>query len=154
MQSIDILLVGDIHFPQSKLDLDYKDDGVSIEYAERISLSPLRVVIDEIEKLASSTSGILFCGDLTSWGDPTGYQECVDWLEETLKIKDEVYWKHDQVHVVPGNHDVDRSLCKPGVVADKGKFEPFLNAWRKHGLEDLLTLEQVRQTSVQSSDSR
>lgn len=154
LQSIDVILIGDIHFPQSKLDLDYKDDAISAEYAASVSTCPLRPVIDQVARLGETADAIMFCGDLTTLGDVDGYQECVDWLERSLQLKSEGLWKHDRVHVVPGNHDVDRKACTPGTSGTIDKFKPFVAAWKKHGLDRLLALEKVRSTCVTKGRSK
>lgn len=148
MKSIDVLLIGDVHFPQSKLDLDYKDIGIDQDYAKRIATSPLRVVINKVAELAGKTDAILFCGDLTSWGDSEGYEACANWLNDSLQLKKETFWKFDQVHIVPGNHDIDRSACTPFATNQRLKYDPFVNVLRKLGLESLLTLESVRSTHI------
>lgn len=149
MKYIQILLVGDIHYPDASYDLDHKDHGISSTFAQKIATNPLRPVLNKLQQQAKGSDAILFCGDFTTMGCKDGYEKCVNWLERALGLHSNKHWATDQVHVVLGNHDVDRKLCDPTSVDHLAKFGPYLAAWRLHGLEQVVTTSGVRTTRIE-----
>lgn len=149
MKYIQILLVGDIHYPDASLDLDHKDHGISSAFAHKLATNPLRPVLHKLQQLADDSNAILFCGDFTTLGCKDGYAKCVNWLERALGLHSNKHWATDQVHVVLGNHDVDRKLCDPKSADHLAKFGPYLEAWKSHGLEQVVTTSGVRTTRIE-----
>jgi len=150
---IQILLVGDIHYPDTSLDLDHKDSGISITFAKKLATNPLRPALIKLQQQAKASEAILFCGDFTTLGSKDGYEKCVNWLERALGLHSNKHWPTDRVHVVFGNHDVDRKLCDPTSVDDLAKFGPYLDAWKSHGLEQVVTTKGVRTTRIEKGRS-
>jgi hypothetical protein len=68
----------------------------------------------------------MICGDLTSRGDIPQYEKCVEYLIQSLDLLSK---SKETIHVVPGNHDVNRSLCTDRENVNTKKFEPLLKAW-------------------------
>jgi 3',5'-cyclic AMP phosphodiesterase CpdA len=50
---------------------------------------------------------VAFTGDLADWGHPTDYPGAIAFLKETCKALEVPL---DRLFVVPGNHDVDRTI--------------------------------------------
>jgi hypothetical protein len=133
MKSIKLLLVGDIHYPDVKSALaiaDYKDTAYPSDLAKISIPDKLQNVAREISRLRDDDeciAGILLCGDLTTHGDLDGYRDCVKYLNEALRLSDSTIWRNEHVHIVPGNHDVDRKLCDGSDFFQK--FIPLVEAW-------------------------
>jgi len=153
MKYIQILLVGDIHYPDSSVDLDHKDPGISSTFAKKLATNPLRPVLIKLQQQANESDAILFCGDFTTLGSKEGYENCVNWLEKALGLQRNKHWQPDRVHVVMGNHDVDRKLCDPASSDHLAKFGPYLEVWKSHGLEQVVTTSGVRTTRVEIGKS-
>lgn len=132
---ISLLQVGDIHFPDSKNQqiVDYKDENVPAPFIETLSLKTLPFILKKIHSFLSQKDihGILFCGDLTSGGSLEGYKECLSYLKENFLSPDN--FQQDQVHAVPGNHDIDRDTCDPTGADNETKFETLRTAWKDIG---------------------
>jgi len=109
-ESYCFLHLSDVHFGQEKggqvfINNDIKDElipylkGLAVERAEA-KLLPI--------------DGMLVTGDIAFSGKKGEYQEAAEWL---AKIADAVGCDRTEVHVVPGNHDVDRKAISPGIHA-------------------------------------
>lgn len=147
MSRISLLQLGDIHFPDAigaKL-ADRKDSGISAALTASITPQRLPIVFSEITRLIDKhgITAILMCGDLTSYGDIDAYTECVQYLNKTLDLVDR--WQPDRVHVVPGNHDVNRRLADR-TAEILPKFEPLEAAWSEIGFSDVLATGTRRST--------
>jgi 3',5'-cyclic AMP phosphodiesterase CpdA len=153
MKKIKLIHIGDVHYPESHAMrlLDHKDKGFPAAFSATLSAGRLKAVTQKVIALTESDNdirGVLISGDLTDRGSLPGYTDCVEYLRTALRIGDPAGWAVDEVHVVPGNHDVDRSLCNPGTVGDfHTKFVPLRDAWSAHGL-DILATGAPRATSV------
>ena len=156
MKTSKLLLIGDIHFPDVKSALqsaDYKDKAYPQSLAELTVPNRLSNVAREVAHLHDtdkSIAALLLCGDLTSRGDLQGYKDCVAYLNKVLQVSTDGIWSDNQVHIVPGNHDVDRKLCESAKsVFDK--FIPLITAWQGPQARSL-TVKTIRETSVGKAD--
>lgn len=154
MRRLKLIQIGDIHLPEAKLMpslVDWKDGAFPSKLGEVISTTPMHSVMRQllsfIENERQSIAGILVCGDLTSRGDLHGYENCLNYLERTLQITQSSLWQADQIHVVPGNHDIDRTKYDHKQQNIYLKFDPLILAWRKLGLP-ILAVRGFRQTQV------
>ncbi|NQU20103.1 MAG: metallophosphoesterase [Candidatus Nealsonbacteria bacterium] len=152
MKAISVLQIGDVHYPCNKdvRLVDRKDTSVPA-IASAISPKALPKVIRAISTLAQKRppAAILVCGDLTTRGNTDAYERCVKYLITSLKL---VASKNkNDIHVVPGNHDVDRELCTLRAELNLNKFDRLAAAWRTE-YDDVLVTNGVRETHV--SDSR
>jgi Calcineurin-like phosphoesterase len=134
LRSLRFLQIGDIHFPEDKDKslVDFKDHGISKSFVERASPNSMSAVMREVVKLCSeddALDGVLLCGDLTSNGDLDGYKECLKYLDRTIEIAGNSRWEKEQIHAVPGNHDIDRDLCDPDSEGTLKQFIPLSSAW-------------------------
>jgi hypothetical protein len=114
MQSIKIIHVGDIHFPDRKdaLLVDLKDEGMSGKWVSGLVPDPFKKTSDEIRLLLLTDpliKAVLISGDLTTAGKISGYKECVDFLSTALEFSNGHIWDDKVLRVVPGNHDVVRA---------------------------------------------
>lgn len=151
MTHLKIIQIGDIHYPTATVPLvDKRDCGVGDPFVRAISALPIQNVIRKVIELCqkdAAVKGILLCGDLTSCGDIVGYKRCVEYLCRSLGKGAPEIWNQDSVHVVPGNHDIDRSLCDPRGEDLYCKFTPLEDVWRSRAFP-VLTCRNVRQTTV------
>ena len=152
MKKITFIQIGDVHF-QDKKDAhlnDIKDKAVDSDFINNISPNPFSKVSTELVRVIQkmSISGILLSGDLSSRGCLDSYKACVDHFVELSEIftKDE-----KKIHVVPGNHDIDRKTAIEGNHGDK--FKPFQEIWKKIGL-DILKPEEVRTSLIESNNNK
>lgn len=145
MKKVSVLQLGDIHFGEfnEKILVDDKDIGMS-SITEKITPRKLQLVIQAASKVIQkkAPSALLLCGDLTSAGDKQVYEECVKYLVTSLSIRE---FGPEKIHVVPGNHDVDRKLCTNTNDLNLEKFQPLLDIWRKH-LGNVIALDNIRST--------
>jgi len=136
MQSIKLLHIGDVHYPERNDDdpADIKDSAIDSTFVDLISPTPLKTVADDLRRRLlddTAVKGVLVSGDLTTRGDIVGYTECVDYLRHVLSLDEPAVWKDRILAVVPGNHDVDRLE-----VDDTGhdyfrKFSKATDIWQK-----------------------
>lgn len=56
-----------------------------------------------------AVDAILVGGDIAFKAHPAEYEVATVWLKD---VADRTGCRHDRIYVVPGNHDVDRSICK------------------------------------------
>lgn len=144
MKSVSVLQIGDIHYPENSgsIGADVKDFSLPAITAGAAS-NTLQVVFREISHIITRRppASILVCGDLTSSGNISQYQECVKYLISSLDLHSR---SKESIHVVPGNHDIDRTLCSDHEKLNLKKFEPLLKAW------DLLTKEVLLTSGIRS----
>jgi hypothetical protein len=145
MQSVTVLQLGDVHFPQHEnvVAVDHKDHAASPSLVSAVAGNPLQQVVRRarrrLDELGPATL-LAQCGDMTSFGDLASYDRCVEYLTGALDLPAH---PADLLHAVPGNHDVDRSLCDP---ADTfAKFEPLADSWQRRALP-ILSARGVRVT--------
>jgi len=153
-----ILQIGDVHLPdyQSSRIVNHKDKGFPQSVLNLIAPTRLQVVakclINLMETSRHKPAGIIISGDLTSRGNLKGYQDCVDYLCTVLQLNDSNKWIPDQIHVVPGNHDIDRAN-----IDDKSdlysKFIPLCESWQSKGLT-VLANENRRHTQILKAGMR
>jgi hypothetical protein len=148
LKSCNLIHIGDIHYPDAKKEklADIKDPAFPNAIADRARLIPLtcvaRALTTHLE--GSVSKALLLTGDLTSLGDASGYRDCLLFLNDLLNLK---RWPADYVHVVPGNHDVDRDRVDPDGKDITSKFEEIAVAWRDLGLP-ILAVDSVRESSI------
>lgn len=151
MKSAKLLQLGDIHFPDHK-DLrlgDIKDTGAPAALVSAIGPNRLQTVMKKACQVIEEQhiQGLLICGDLTSYGDLAQYSACVDYLQSALDVANPDRWNPDAIHVVPGNHDVDRKNCDPAGIDLFHKFDPLIASWKRIGL-NILAARSVRSTEI------
>jgi len=156
MKSMRLLQIGDVHYPDAKANsaiVDLKDGALSRHLVSLTTPDRLQSVARSLTKLCQSNRTgdrihvVLFSGDLTARGQLLGYKECLRYLNNVLRVADGSIWSQDCVHAVPGNHDVDRTLCVPTNPDMFVKFRPLVSAWQDLGLP-ILQASTIRQTTV------
>ncbi len=158
MQTLSLIQISDLHYPEEILaasrNTDWKDDAFPRRLGDAISTPRLQSVMRELlgylDMNKSITAGIIICGDLTSEGNIDGYSNSLKYLNETLQLATKDVWQEDQVHVVPGNHDINRDKCDPNGDDLFQKFDQLVIAWHNIGLP-ILTARDVRQTQVSAN---
>lgn len=150
MQTISVLQIGDVHFPDSKDKrlLDLKDKTMDALVANA-SPHTLTTVVRALTKIISREriSAFLLCGDLTTAGNLPYYSDCVKYLVDVLKLDSA---GKDNVHVVPGNHDVNRALCIDKIALNPEKFAPLQTAWMEN-YNDVIVTHGVRGSDIRVS---
>ena len=152
MQTVKLLQIGDVHYPDLLSDFptaDIKDRGYPRSVITKSLPTDTRVVLARSIRDAArdaSIQAVLVCGDLTTRGSLIPYQECRTWLRDACGLGDLTRWPRDRVHVVPGNHDIDQGLCSPDEIDVHKKFEQIEAAWGADG--DELTVRQLRTTRI------
>lgn len=97
--------VSDIHFGQEK------DDRVHIHADVKQQLiADAREVVSKIA--GGAAHGILVTGDIAQSGTKAEYDEAGKWLDE---LAASIGVKISCVQMVPGNHDLDRTMLSPAV---------------------------------------
>ena len=151
MQRIRVLQVGDLHYDDAIAgppDVDVKDPGFQPSLLAAAAPPQLRAVMQRLQTLceADVPDAAVFCGDLSSRGNLDVYRECVAYLDDNLQLSSAHFWPPEQIHVVAGNHDVDRNLVDPKGVDLFQKFRPLEATWKASGT-DVLVCDDVRSTS-------
>jgi hypothetical protein len=149
LDSVSVIQMSDVHYPDtSERSVDWKDKGFPLTLGTAISVHPLQTVLRELLNVVGakkdSLAALLFCGDLTSEGDLEGYQRCLEHLDQALQLSQSAVWSKNQIHAVPGNHDVSRRAC--GSVNLLSKFEPLIMAW--DGLGGRKFTDRVRHEQI------
>ena len=150
VQTISVLQIGDVHFPDSrdKRLLDLKDKSMDALVANAAPHT-LTKVVRALAKIISHEpiSALLLCGDLTTAGDLPNYSDCVKYLVDVLRLDSA---DKNNVHVVPGNHDVSRALCTDKGALNRQKFAPLQSAWMEN-YDDVIVTQGVRGSDVSDS---
>lgn len=155
MRELTIFQVGDVHYPDhTKPFADIRDGALSAALVaaatpETELQGSTRALLARLESTAHPI--LVFMGDLTTKGDLAQYDSCVEFLERAFSLSDAATWQEERLHVVPGNHDVDRSLAAPGDLLSK--FVPLADAWHGHGLGVIAT-KSIRHTTFEHDDCR
>ncbi|HEX8321782.1 metallophosphoesterase family protein [Longimicrobium sp.] len=167
MKSLSLLHLGDVHYPETRHGaavIDDKDPGFSAALKARVSPHRLTAVMATIRRLAENQAdlgGVLLSGDLTTNAKVGEYKECIQYLQKCFGGLQP--WESDGLHVVPGNHDVNRSkIPLPGSDDEPDpvphadsleKFEEFRTAWAEIG-RPILAVDAVRVTELNASGCR
>jgi len=155
MDQIRIIHVGDIHYPESNADrfvVDRKDAGAPAAWVSRFSPDKVKQVSEAIVDQSASADAVLLSGDLTSRASMAGYRSCLEYLKRALRLTDASLWQQESIHVVPGNHDVERALAELDDTRLFERFEAIRRAWQDLGLP-VLVPNAVRTSSVTSGRS-
>ncbi|MEQ1670881.1 MAG: metallophosphoesterase [Hyphomicrobium sp.] len=127
MKVISTAIVGDIHYPISKLDtiLDQKLSAPE-SLKDALGTTRLALVIRDIisEHARAPFDNILFVGDFTNQGDSAGFEDCLRYFSDALK--------HLSIPLVgvPGNHD---QQTPQKFIDNDTKFDTFKTALRTGG---------------------
>lgn len=150
---ISFLQLGDVHFPdllKSPPLADVKDKGFSTAMTSSISSNRIAEIVREINKVKEQEDlvAIILTGDLTTRGNTSGYEECLNFLHGALQLSDSLYWKNRKLLAVPGNHDINRRAIVSGQPLE-AKFEPLLSYWEaRFGSRDFLTVNSPIPTDL------
>jgi hypothetical protein len=157
MRRLTLFQVGDVHFPDhAEADADVKDGAFPASLISATSSKQLMASTRElVAQLADAPgAGLIFSGDLTSKGDLAAYGECVDYLVNAFLLDNPEHWDPSRIHVVPGNHDVNRDLAAEQMSGDLfSKFAPLRAAWARHGL-DVIAIETPRRSYLSEEGAR
>jgi len=137
LTTVRILQVGDLHLPSvigERRNVDDKDRSFSFELKNRISSSPTKVVYQKLYELISSQQydSVLFMGDLTDRGNLKNFDQAARYLAQALQIGSGRQNHTVQVGIVPGNHDINRTLASSASLLDK--FSPLNASLVSNGL--------------------
>lgn len=149
MDTVRILHIGDIHYPEHRNEtaIHLKDAGFPRPVRNAITPHDLTTSVRGMTLLLQKRNihGVLLSGDLTSWGDLTGYDACVRYMADALGVSEKDRWQPEQLHVVPGNHDVDGDYRGGGDLV--AKFAPVRDAWTRRWA-DVLSAGAARPTAI------
>lgn len=121
------LQIGDIHYDeliQATTDPDAKDPAAPVGLVH----PHVRPVAPEAAKRlaqainARTKPAIAICGDLTSKGDLDVFAQALEYLADILDLDRHPTLDANQVHLVPGNHDVDWKRSMPYINLDSTRF--------------------------------
>lgn len=135
-KSVSFLQLGDVHYPdlhKARLLVDHKDKGMSAAMVGAISSSRIADITRGLARVRQEEEQIVaiaMTGDLTTAGDVSGYEACLNFLNGALQLSDHAYWQNRRLLVVPGNHDINRTSIVAGQPL-LDKFTPLLDVWMK-----------------------
>lgn len=151
MNTLKILQLGDIHYPDHKDEKigDIQDSAAFSSLTSALVPNRLQLVMRKVTEVAheDDVRGILLCGDLTSRGDLAQYSQCVTYVNDALGLANANQWTQDGVHAVPGNHDINREHCDPEGVDLNQKFALLAQSWNGIGMQ-ILPIGGIRSTSL------
>lgn len=132
-----ILQIGDMHLPAaqtSRRNIDDKDNRFSSDLKGIISSSPIKLVMQKCYELMETgkVHALVLMGDLTDKGNLDGYKSAVRYIADALQVGVGRKYERLPCIVVPGNHDINRTLAASPSLADK--FAPLNECLSKHGL--------------------
>lgn len=104
-----LLHLSDIHFRTPECMNPSHDPGVPFRSLLEIDL------VDLCTKDGTAVDAILVGGDIAFKGHPDEYKVAKDWL---LRVAERCGCKPEGILIVPGNHDVDRSICATAAVSN------------------------------------
>ncbi len=147
-RTIRLLHIGDVHLPdcQATLECDIKDPGFPQHLSTAVAPNRLQTVVRKLADKVRTADGVAICGDLTSRGDLEGYKQCVKYLAEALTLS---RISRDKIHVVPGNHDVDRGVAQESTELLE-KFRPLGASWNACHIS-IFKLEGLRKTLLSNA---
>jgi len=145
-----IIQIGDVHFPdhnEGSATVDNKDPALSGTFARAIGASPFQQSLRSLIKVlgAKEFSAVAFMGDLTSYGEVSGYEECVKLFAKSFRLSsaDDALIAPDKIMIVAGNHDINRDVAVAN--GSPAKFKP---------LNKILSNESFLPFHVNSIDQR
>lgn len=148
MPTIDLIQLGDIHYPENwaTVDVDMKDTAAPGYVVDAVVRQQTLVeVINRALQLRDARDGsvVVVTGDLTTRAEMGPYGLCAQWLAQTFDLPSSA----DRFHVVLGNHDVVRALANDGA-NPFNKFEDARAAWAATATADVLAVDAPRRTVV------
>jgi 3',5'-cyclic AMP phosphodiesterase CpdA len=148
MPHISFVHIGDIHYPVNSAiqQVDLKDKGLSPDFIASVAPSRMKSAMDSLVRVLEERNDVralLFSGDLTSRSDLDGYDDCVEYLAANLSRM--TIWKQDQLHVVHGNHDIDRSANTAHDAL--ARYRPTQQSWTDRSMP-ILHADQVRSVEI------
>ena len=153
MEKIRIMHIGDIHYPERHNAhlADIKDKGVSRDFIDKITPNKFDKVAKSLLHVIKTQEihSVLLSGDLTSYGEKNGYQRCVEYFLDLFSKEN--CDKEIDLHVVPGNHDLERD--KAGSANQFEKFKEFSSIWKANG-KDILKPDGVRTSEIDLDGKR
>jgi hypothetical protein len=140
-----------VHFDEARsvTAVDLQDGAMPRRVVDSAIVSPLQSVFRKLRQIESSADGIAIVGDLSTKGDSGIYKECAEYLISNLQLI-ESGRTIEQIHVVPGNHDVDHELVGQDDVL--AKFVPLQTIWRELGVPAIAATEP-RQSTISNDGS-
>ncbi|WP_157863557.1 metallophosphoesterase [Mycolicibacterium obuense] len=152
-----MLQIGDIHydkFSEKTLAVDNKDKTPPAGIVQNLA-RPVSLVIGEHLKSRMSAGdrpAVVICGDLTSRGDTETYKRAVAYLEQLLCAIPATCPNADQVHIVPGNHDVDWRKTMPYADLSVHRLRPIVDIVDSSLIPAPLTVT-TRTSNIQSGNA-
>ncbi|MDX0463503.1 hypothetical protein GOC73_28255 [Sinorhizobium medicae] len=156
LPKVRLLQIGDIHLVSNagnKAFVDDKDTTFPLNLKNIISRSPIKTVFRRIFEIIKEQDidAVLFMGDLTDYGKLDGYEACSKYIASALQIGSKGLYRDIPVGIVPGNHDINRTLAlKPGTST---KFTPLVEALTGAGLPPL-PVHKAMHRSVEKGNAR
>lgn len=154
MRSLRVLQIGDVHYPDAKQKTaaDVGDAAFPTPVVESMLRHPLQGVVRAatVELQRNPVDVIFVCGDLTTKGKFSDYEDCLDYLNTAFTLR---RFAPDRLHAVPGNHDIDRALVPRDGADLEAKFAALSGAWSSRGLSPL-TVSSLRATTASASGDR
>lgn len=140
--------LGDVHYGThaGDLDADLKDKGFPEGLHAKVVRGRLPAVLRAAVKVRAELDPVIvLCGDLRDgWSkNPDEYAACVRFLDDLLRLKDPSVTPPERLHVVPGNHDLDRGLASDS--KPLARFQAAAAAWAPL---DVLPLAGPRSSAV------
>ena len=109
------LHISDLHLREDKMNLMAQAENAFLE---------------DIEKHQTEIDLIILTGDLAFSGNASEYSFAKSWIEKNLLEKLNLDW--NKLYIIPGNHDVDRSL------SNKSVFSPILSSQNSEQYQEQL----------------
>ena len=113
-----IIHISDLHFGSSEnIHVDNKDKLESVTKFKDSNFDSFKTAIKDI---VNENTFLVISGDITSKNETQGFEDCITKLKE-LEIK------HENIYLIPGNHDVSRSETN-----EKLRFSNFITFFTEY----------------------
>jgi len=137
---ISILQIGDIHFDQFELastSVDLHDHRLDGSVATSFPRSIKQIISKSLQERLRDPKvhGVVICGDISSKGSLPLFEKGVEYLSKVFSSASHL--TRDQIHFVPGNHDVDYLGNMSFVDLDPNRFEALHSSVEALGMGEL-----------------
>lgn len=148
IRTLHLLQIGDVHYPdwdKVQVPVDVKDRALASSIRESVSIHPIQLVLRELAyRLHRQRYDLVaVMGDLTSRGDINKYEQVLAQLSALLDVK-RLNKSRKRVVLVPGNHDIDRTVAlNDGIDAKFSKISEAAVSfgWPKFPIRELSRID-------------
>jgi len=152
-----VIQLGDLHYDfleSSRSSLDVHDQSPPVGLVTALARPVIPVLADAIGSAIErhGRCAVVVCGDLTSKGNLEVFERSLEFLSGVFDLTERTHLSEHDVHLVPGNHDVDFRGTMPFVDLGTDRFGILDDLVNASSLPVSLTIG-VRTSVVSAGDA-